>query len=312
MQSLRISSFSWYGGKNRPILQNALSQTIPPGTNTFVECCAGSAALSLNKACHNQKMVLNDIDSSLINLFSVWKGTDTFVEFSKAVYAIRNEESVFSDAKRIDEAIDSFTVPNVAQAVATYTVITQSFNAARKQFRRGINQHTYTKRITKNLIAVHSRLQKIHLENKNLMEMIETYGKCKDNTLYLDVPYIGFTRAPSARSVYRAEMSYSDHAKMLKRLINEDIKALVIISGYMPDENTICSVEEDSHIYDNTLLSAGWNRYLLSVVANSSSKHKQQENEWIWVNRRLCPEQTIFFKDCLPYYMNNKGEICHG
>ena len=312
MQSLRISSFSWYGGKNRPILQNALSQTIPPGTNTFVECCAGSAALSLNKACHNQKMVLNDIDPSIINLFAVWKSESYFKAFRKAVYNIKVDKENFLKAKEIDKGIKSFESPNIEQAVATYTVITQSFNAARSQFRNGVNQYMYTKRVTRNLVAVHQRLQRIRLENKDLMDMIETYGKEESNTLYLDVPYIHFTRGSSARNVYRAEMSYKDHENMLNRLAKNDIKALIIISNYMPDENTICSVEEDSHIYDNTLLSAGWNRYLLSVVANSSSKHKQQENEWIWVNRRLCPEQTIFFKDCLPYYMNNKGEICHG
>jgi len=116
------------------------------------------------------------------------------------------------------------------------------------------------------LPAVHARLRRVAIENRDAIELIATVDR-PGTLFYLDPPYLHETR--SATEVYAHEMTPSDHERLLTALLS--CQGKVMLSGY------------PSPLYDNIL--RGWTRHTKDVANHSAGgKSKDRKTECLWCN----------------------------
>ncbi len=114
------------------------------------------------------------------------------------------------------------------------------------------------------------RIQKVSLECRPAVELVEAYGGVRENLLYVDPPYIvdpGIRRGGE----YRVEMrSVSAHQELAEACLAAD--AGVVVSGYA------------SELWDSAL--DGWYRYAIPMLTSQGSGDGRRV-EIVWSNRVL-------------------------
>lgn len=109
------------------------------------------------------------------------------------------------------------------------------------------------------------RFRRVQIENRDAIDIIQTYGDSNDALIYCDPPYPHESRSEGATTAYRYEMTDKDHTELAKALQNSEAK--VAISSYR------CDLTED--LYGN------WNRI---DVRKKSHTSKEYREESLWLN----------------------------
>src|SRR5215471_8603673 len=120
--SSNISLIRWAGGKGKQL--NDLLPFIPNG-RVYVEPFGGGASVLLNRP-RSEVEVYNDLDSSLVNLFTVVRDDKMFEAFAGYLSWTPYSREEFENSLQHDDEVDS-----VVAAAKFYTVLNQGISGKR-------------------------------------------------------------------------------------------------------------------------------------------------------------------------------------
>jgi DNA adenine methylase len=279
MSNYLKSPLKWYGGKT-----NFVSKLLPliPEHLTYVEVFAGSAALFFAKPVSSLE-VINDLDSDLVNFFTVLRDPEKYERFQLLVsltpYSreeyLNCQETYRDGEDDVDRARRFFVA--VRQAYSATLGKSWSYSkTGRKSGRSASSLNGYLGAIDR-LPEIVERLREAQIEHKDFRDLVRAYDG-PDTLFYLDPPYVPSTRKCSA---YVHEMTHQDHEELVELLLG--IKGKAMLSGY---RNGIYVPLED----------AGWERYDFRVRsfaplrkkdngsdegAGTSDNHRRVESVWL-------------------------------
>ncbi len=272
-----IKAYRWYGGKIRMV--HTINFLIPEH-KAYYEPFMGSAALLLNHP-RSELEVINDLDRDLVHfmktladremgkvlvdrLCQLWYGKSEFAE------ALESKKRNFKGLDEIDKA------------VMVFTLITQSFNATRKNFSAKAYKDTnaYREDIKFHIPKVYERLEKVHVENMNGIDLLDKISDNPNAFAFVDPPYRHALRGVGADKAYACELPHSEQIRLLKTI--REAKCKIMLCGYR--------VTGGIDLYDRYLLPYGWKCYKLADIVKSCQASKAQRDmaeEFIWVNYEL-------------------------
>ncbi|WP_235660164.1 DNA adenine methylase [Mycobacteroides abscessus] len=260
------SPVPYFGGKSW--LAPRLASVLPPHKH-YVEVCGGSLALLLAKKPSRQETV-NDLDAVLMTFWRVLR--DRPDELERVCSLTPHSRAERALAQDISSDLDELEV-----ARRVFVALTQgrSGSLTRTGWRHDLRPVSTPMPVTLQRYAgriaqAAKRIQRVSLECRPAVELVESYGSDRGNLLYVDPPYIvdkGIRRGGE----YRVEMrSDGAHRELLDACLGAD--AAVVVSGY------------SSALYDGML--DGWYRYELPMVTSQGSGDGRRV-EIVWSNRVL-------------------------
>lgn len=269
----QIKYFSWFGGKFRCIPY--INAILPNDCTAWYELCCGSGAVTLNKHRHGLEVV-NDLDPEIYNLFRLMAHTEKGKILLDRLLKLQYSKSEFIRAQRA-KANGFKYVDEYRMAEMSYILISQSFNATRQSWRKGVSQYEYTRDLMYHLPAVYERLQGVKVLNMDCVEVLKRIKERSNACVLLDVPYRQELRG--AKWVYTYEMPMKKQIELLETI--RDSKNKIILCGYR--------TEDGEDLYDKYLLSCGWKHYMLCKLVKSCQFKdvKDVATEWVWVNYQL-------------------------
>lgn len=272
-----IKAYRWYGGKIRMV--HTINFLIPEH-KAYYEPFMGSAALLLNHP-RSELEVINDLDRDLVHfmktladrekgkilvdrLCQLWYGKSEFAE------ALENKKRNFKGLDEIDKA------------VMVFTLITQSFNATRKDFSAKAYKDTnaYREDIRFHIPKVYERLENVRVKNMNGIDLLDKISDNPNAFAFVDPPYRHALRGVGADKAYACELPHSEQIRLLKTI--REARCKIMLCGYR--------VADGIDLYDRYLLPYGWKCYKLADVVKAcqaSKAHRDIAEEFIWVNYEL-------------------------
>lgn len=277
-----IQPLKWHGGKH--YLASRIVAMMPPHVH-YVEPHAGGLSVLLAKDPEGVSEVVNDIDGRLTIFWNVLQDQTFFDKFMRIVEAIPFSQNEWEAANiwAGDRGKFPDAPPIVMDAAMFFVHCRQSLAGRMKCFaplsrtrtRRGMNEQA-SAWITAvdGLPAVHARLRRVVVLNKNAIDVIK--GQDGPDTLfYIDPPYLAETR--TSPDVYAHEMTAAEHAVLLQVIIA--LKGKVMISGYRSD------------LYDTFL--RDWHRHEFDLPNNAAGgRSKARKTEVLWCNFPTASEVT--------------------
>lgn len=172
------------GGKS--LLVEKIVRRIPDHT-CYCEVFAGAAWLLFRKE-ESKVEIINDINIDLVTLFRVVKHhLDEFIRYLRWILVAREEFERFKKE-------DPETLTDIQRAVRFYFILKNSFSGRIKKPSFSISTHRLSGfnllRVEEELSAIHLRLTRVYIENKDYKDVIERFDK-PDTFFYLDPPYYG-------------------------------------------------------------------------------------------------------------------------
>lgn len=266
--------FAYYGGKTTLAPQIA---KLLPEHDHYVEPFAGSLAVLLAKEPTTWETV-NDLDGELVNFWKVLR--DDPVGLSRACHMTPHSRQEYEQA-----SIESSDESDLERARRTWVRITQG----RKNSTRRATGSSWRYRIradvgiswphqlssyASRINEVAARISNVSIENKNAIEIIETYGDEKDVCIYADPPYLAATRV----SLQQYDIDSAD-AEFHKELADalRSCKASVVLSGYASED------------YES--LFEGWHLYEMKAPLTMEGSSR---TEALWSNVPLGDQKSLF------------------
>lgn len=265
-----IKFFNWIGGKIR--CARKITMLIPYETEYYYEACAGSSAVLLNKHRHKYER-LNDIDPELFNLYNLMADKEKGKILLERLIKLKHDKELFNKAREAQKSkfkgLDEFD-----KAEMTFILITQSYNAGRKSYRKNVSQRDYTFELNKYLPKVYKRLQGVEVKKMDAIKLVDRIRYNRKAFVLLDVPYLHELRG--SKNIYEYEMPTDWHIKMLETI--RDAKCKIMLCGYRE--------RDANNLYDEYLLPYGWKHYKLADLPKScqNKEVKDVAEEWIWLN----------------------------
>ncbi|CPR84350.1 D12 class N6 adenine-specific DNA methyltransferase [Mycobacteroides abscessus subsp. abscessus] len=260
------SPVPYFGGK--AWLSPRLAAVLPAHKH-YVEVCGGSLALLLAKKPSRQETV-NDLDGHLMTFWRVLR--DRPGELERVCSLTPHSRAERALAQEISSDLDELEI-----ARRVFVALTQgrSGSLTRTGWRHDLRpvstpMPVVLQRYAGRIGAAAKRIQRVSLECRPAVELIEAYGGDRGNLLYVDPPYVvdkGIRRGGE----YRVEMrSDAMHRELLESCLVCD--AAVVVSGY------------SSALYDGML--DGWYRYEIPMTTSQGSGDGRR-TEVVWSNRVL-------------------------
>ncbi|WP_236737998.1 DNA adenine methylase [Mycobacteroides abscessus] len=260
------SPVPYFGGKSW--LAERLAAVLPPHKH-YIEVCGGSLAVLLAKRPSRQETV-NDLDGFLMTFWRVLR--DRPDELERACFLTPHSRAERALAQEISSELDELEV-----ARRVFVALTQgrSGSLTRTGWRHDLRPVSTPMPVTLQRYAgriaqAAKRIQKVSLECRPAVELVEAYGGDRNTLLYVDPPYIvdpGIRRGGE----YRVEMrSVSAHQELAEACVGAD--AAVVVSGYA------------SELWDGML--GGWYRYEIPMITSQGSGDGRRV-EVLWSNRPL-------------------------
>lgn len=279
-----IRYFPWFGGKYRII--NEISSMLPENIDTFMEVFAGSAAVTLNKArCRVE--VINDLNPHIARLHRLMADKNLGMRLVNDLLSVKPDYELYKTAEKSYKNNFIGLNDEIEKAKLTYVLITQSFNATLKSFRKNIDESSYMHLNWANLPLVHKRLQGVQIRNTSAIDIFKEYKNDATVCIFADPPYRQELRG--AKNVYTYEMPMEIQIEMLETI--KDAQCKIMLCGYR-------SIEEDD-LYDKFLLPYGWKHYKLASLPKScqGKKEKDYGEEWVWLNYSPNVNKAKYFVD---------------
>ncbi len=262
-----VSPLKWHGGK-QPLARRIVA-LMPPHI-TYVEPFAGALAVLLAKPPGDTSEIVNDLDSRLMDFWTLLREAKWFARFQRMAQASPMSEELWRECEKDLEAEDPSR-----RAWAYFVRCRQSLAGRMKSFtplsvtrtRREMNEQAAAwLSAVDGLAEVHARLKRVAILNRDALEVIRQHDS-PQTLFYCDPPYVPGSR--SAPEVYAHEMTLNQHAQLLELL--KLCKGKVILSGY------------SNPLYDEELQS--WQRVEIDR-ANSAAggDTKRRMTEVLWLN----------------------------
>lgn len=234
------SIYAYYGGKNK--LTKDIVAMIPDDHKIFVEMCAGSGVLTLNKP-KSKIEVLNDIDPIVYNFFSIMKDPKQskelhkfmrFTPFNFTVFDIISEK-IKND--EIDDPLEKaqFFLASIAQSFTGKATGAWAGKSGKPK------RSAKYKSMVKHIPDYHNRIKNVEIRNKDIFDIVSEFNT-KQTVIYCDPPYLPSLRVAGSRKEYRYEMPKVKHVRLIRILNNKlyepQYKGKFIIAGYDKPEDT--------------------------------------------------------------------------
>ncbi|MBN7491644.1 DNA adenine methylase, partial [Mycobacteroides abscessus subsp. abscessus] len=256
----------YFGGK--AWLAPRLASALPPHKH-YIEVCGGSLAVLLAKRRSRQETV-NDLDAVLMTFWRVLRDRPDDLERVCSLTPHSRAERAL--AQEISSELDELEV-----ARRVFVALTQgrSGSLTRTGWRHDLRPVSTPMPVTLQRYAgrmamASRRIQRVSLECRPAVELVEAYGGDRNTLLYVDPPYI-VDRGIRRGGEYRVEMrSDRAHRELLEACLSCD--ASVVVSGY------------SSALYDGML--GDWYRYEIPMLTSQGSGDGRRV-EIVWSNRPL-------------------------
>ncbi|WP_079670883.1 DNA adenine methylase [Mycobacteroides abscessus] len=260
------SPVPYFGGKSW--LAPRLAGVLPPHKH-YVEVCGGSLAVLLAKRRSPQETV-NDLDGFLMTFWRVLR--DRPDELERVCSLTPHSRTERALAQEISSELDELEV-----ARRVFVALTQgrSGSLTRTGWRHDLRpvstpMPVVLQRYAGRIAQAAKRIQRVSLECRPAVELVEAYGGARDTLLYVDPPYI-VNKGIRRGGEYRVEMrSGKVHRELLEACLAAD--AAVVMSGY------------GSALYDGML--GDWYRYEIPMLTSQGSGDGRRV-EIVWSNRVL-------------------------
>ncbi|OHU38293.1 hypothetical protein BKG80_10945 [Mycobacteroides chelonae] len=260
------SPVPYFGGKSW--LAPRLAAVLPPHKH-YVEVCGGSLAVLLAKRRSRQETV-NDLDGHLMTFWRVLR--DRPDELERVCSLTPHSRAERTLAQEISSELGELEI-----ARRVFVALTQgrSGSLTRTGWRHDLRpvstpMPVVLQRYAGRIGAAAKRIQRVSLECRPAVELVEAYGGDRGNLLYVDPPYVvdkGIRRGGEYRVEMRSEKA---HRELLEACRSVD--AAVVVSGY------------GSELYDGML--GGWYRWEISMLTSQGSGDGRR-TEVLWSNRVL-------------------------
>jgi DNA adenine methylase len=277
-----LTPIRYIGSKNR--LSSLILSIIPPHDG-YIEVFGGSGALLIQKSPEVSKFeVYNDFDGYLVAFFRVLREHPYELQRLCQLTPYSREEQRYCFQTFQDPSLN-----DLERARRVYTMYRQGF-AGKYSSGWAFNQYSDCAQSFRNhsdaLLTIADRLRNVAFENDSFEKIIPRYSGNKRNLLYCDPPYLADVRGMKVNtnckctpdkmckrcSIYRCEMSLTDHIRFLKAITTTP--AMAIVSGY------------DSDVYEDYLIS--WKRYAKVQSIGCSNilgdGKTRKATEILWVN----------------------------
>lgn len=273
------SPLAWFGGKG-----SMIGKLLPliPHHDSYVEVFGGAASLLFAKAPMPLE-IYNDIDSGLIDFFSVLKSDELLQEFQRLAHFTPYSRELFEQYRQTWATQDDL----VTRAYQWFVVCRMSFSGnfgSSWSYSRSVQGRVLVQTVSRwlgainGLSEVYGRLMTVQIEHADWSDIIKRYDK-PDAFLYFDPPYIHSTRSAGK---YAHEMSDEDHRDLVESLLNLRGKAMV--SGY---NHEIYQPLVDNgwirHEWKTSAMAAGRTR-ATGIIGDGTATKKQPRIECVWVN----------------------------
>lgn len=279
-----IKFYNWYGGKFRVV--HIILALLPYDITACYEPFMGSAAVTLNKW-RNDLEVINDLDPDVAFLFQLMADREKGKILLNRLLQLEYSEADFNRAKRASANRFYYIKDEYRKAELIFILITQSFNATRTHFRRGITKREYRDSLRFHLPLVYQRLQNVRVLNMNGIDIMEKIKLNAGAFAFLDPPYRHELRGKGADKAYKCELPYKEQVRLLTTI--RDARCRIMLCGYRSDDG--------KDLYDEYLLPYGWKHYKLADLVKSCQSGlsvRDVGEEWIWVNYEL-PDIAKYF-----------------
>ncbi|MGX8948491.1 DNA adenine methylase [Providencia stuartii] len=238
-----------------------------PDHRCYVEPFGGAASILMRKE-RSYAEVYNDLDSDVVNLFTVLRNAELNERLQEACQLTpysRDEFKLASEptADPVEKARRMVVRACMGFGSASALGGTSGFRSDSKR-KYALASHLWAK-YPENLSAVCQRLQGVIIENKTAVELIKQHDS-NDTLFYLDPPYVPDTRVKGNR-YYNFEMTDEQHQELLCSIKN--IKGKVLISGY------------DSQLYNKEL--SDWTK-VTKKSRISAGRGTGIRTECLWMN----------------------------
>lgn len=269
MRGATLSLVRWAGGKARQL--NDLLPFIPDG-KVYVEPFGGGASVLLNR--HRSEIeVYNDLDSSLVNLFTVVRDDALFDEFAARLGWVAYARETFLDSLAFEQERDA-----VLAAVKFYTVLNQSISG-----KRLAGKHDWARAKSDNLAErwairqdklgqIHDRLRYVQIECRDALDILSEWDS-DDTVFYCDPPYVLDTR--KKQKYYAVEPGDEYHKELVGAL--RSVRGSVVLSGYV--HPIYDKLGDDGWVMDS------YRQYAMMTVHDEGAL-RDRRLEVVWRNRR--------------------------
>nr|ELR5041424.1 DNA adenine methylase [Providencia stuartii]ELR5082490.1 DNA adenine methylase [Providencia stuartii] len=238
-----------------------------PDHRCYVEPFGGAASILMRKE-RSYAEVYNDLDSDVVNLFTVLRNAELNERLQEACQLTPYSREEFELARKIvndplEQARRMVVRACMGFGSASGLGGNSGFQSDSKR-EYSIYSHLWAK-YPKNLGSICQRLQGVIIENRPAIELIQKHD-AEDTLFYLDPPYVSSTRVKGNR-YYNFEMTDEQHQELLCSIKN--IKGKVLISGY------------DSQLYNKEL--SDWTK-VTKKSRISAGRGTGIRTECLWMN----------------------------
>lgn len=243
-----------------------------PGHRVYAEPFGGAASVLLRKP-RSQGECYNDLDGSVVNLFTVLRDAGSRAELCNQIsmtpFAREEFDRAFSPTDDPIEKARRLVVRSFMGHGSSSAVSERSTGFRASLVNRGgaLPSGEWTT-MPDSLARVGQRFAGVLIENRPAMAIIDRYD-FPDALLYLDPPYVPETRSQKRKGAalyhgYSHELDYAGHEALLDRILETD--AMVVLSGY------------DNDLYNARL--AGWSRSEIDTHTHGNLTRR----EVLWVS----------------------------
>ncbi|MBF0446531.1 MAG: DNA adenine methylase [Magnetococcales bacterium] len=241
-----------------------------PAHKMYVEPCCGGGNVLLRKD-RSRGEVLNDKDSSIVNLFQIMRNPKQAKILQELLYltpfarkelelAQQHSDDPMESARRM--VVRSFMGFSTEAVVNTRKTGFRTVRSGSGDLPAN-NWPTYIDVLPK----ITNRLQGVTIENRDALEIIQRFDGV-DTLHFIDPPYPTETRVVNGGK-YAHEMDTEDHRNLASTL--HGLKGMVIISGYQ------CPLYNDELYPD-------WYQVCKKTTANGR-KGSTSRVECLWINQ---------------------------
>lgn len=236
-----------------------------PEHHSYVEPFFGSGAVLFNKPVSDIETV-NDLDSDVVNLFRcIQKDSERLARLVMTTPFSREEYE-----RQFEGCTSTLYASNFQRAAGFLIKCWQGHGFRTNGYKVGWKNDVVGRekayalwnwyRLPDWIINITERLQKVQIENRPALEVIERFNYSQV-FMYLDPPYMLGTRSGKQ---YMHEMTDAEHEELLQMITKS--RAKIMISGYETD------------MYNDYL--SGWEKRQFS----SCAEHGKPRIETVWMN----------------------------
>ena len=212
----------YVGGKHR-LADRLVERCAATGAATFVDVFGGSASVLIAAAGKFKRLIYNDVDGDLVNLFRIISDPAKRVQLFRLLRWLPPSRRVFEDDHRLYVA-SGFSFCQVADPVerARRTFYKHAFAFGGKVRSGGFAVSTGDRERVKEVLRYRNMLRKLArigalfrgvvIENLHYSEAIRIHGRRSDAVLFIDPPYFG------SENYYSRSFGAGDHTFLAEQL----------------------------------------------------------------------------------------------